>query len=147
MKFKIIKRFGYRWAGFLPAAATLGAAVFAVTANGAGSATLPTNIIQNSNDIVNIFCAALNWMFWLFIVLSIAMALVSAYLYTTSNGDAEQVGKATKTLTYVAIAIVVALLAKGVPLIIGTLFGINSGLNVCSGGGAGNGANGPIIQT
>lgn len=85
--------------------------------------TAPTNILTSPGAIQALFCQALNWMFWLFVALSIIMALVAAYTYTTSGGDPEKVNKAGKTLLYVAIAIVVALLAKGVPLIVSSFIG------------------------
>ncbi len=93
----------------------------------------PTNIITNAGDITALFCGALNWLFWGLIVLSIAMFLIGGYLYTTSGGDAEKVGKATKTLTYAAIGVVVALVASGVPYFIGSFLNGNTALfqNAC----------------
>lgn len=90
----------------------------------------PTNLIQSTDDITKLFCSALLWMFWGLIVVSIAMFLVGGYIYATSAGEPEKVGRATKTLTYAAIAMVIALVAGGVPLFIGKVFGAGN-LNAC----------------
>jgi hypothetical protein len=101
--------------------------------NNALGATEPTNIITSSGDVTKLFCAAMNWFFWGLIVLSIIMVLVSAYKYAYSAGDAERVSKATRTLTYAAIAIVIAIIARAVPLLIGGILGVKSGdLTACS---------------
>ncbi len=107
--------------------------LFGSLASGALGATAPTNIITSPSDVTNLFCGALLWMFWGLLVLSIAMFLVGGYFYATSAGDAEKVGKATKTLTYAAIGVAIALVAQGIPLIVGSVFGVTSGLNACSG--------------
>ncbi len=86
-------------------------------------------IITNINQIlsaVNV-CAVINWVFWLIIMLSIIFTLVAAFKYLTAAGDQEKVARAGSTLIYVAIAIVVALIAKGFPLIISSFIG--GGLN------------------
>jgi cytochrome b subunit of formate dehydrogenase len=117
----------HHWRKFaLLAAATLN--VFPV----AHGATAPTNVITSSQDVVNLFCGALKWMFWGLIVLSVAMFLVGGYMYATATGDAEKVSKANKTLLYAAIAVVVALVALGAPMLIGSFFHVTSGLNACS---------------
>ncbi len=106
---------------------------FGAFAGAASAATAPSNIITSSGDVATLFCAALAWMFWGLVVFSIAMFLVGGYTYATSNGDTEKVSKATKTITYAAIGVVIALLAKGVPLIIGSLFQVQaSQLGACS---------------
>jgi hypothetical protein len=97
----------------------------------AQGATEPTGVIQSASDVTNLFCGALLWMFWGLIVLGVAMFIVGGYTYATSGGDSEKVSKATKTLTYAAIALVVALIAKGVPSLIYSFLGNNSGLNAC----------------
>ena len=97
------------------------------TANGVAA---PTNVIANVTDVTNLFCGALLWMFWGLMVFSTAMFLVGGYRYATSQGNSEKVGTATKTLTYAAIGVAVALIAGGVPILIGNIFGV-SGLNAC----------------
>lgn len=103
---------------------------FAYAQSTGGTQTLPTNLLTNTTAVSNLFCGVLLWMFWGLIVLGIAMFLVGGYTYATSNGDSEKVSKATKTLTYAAIALVVAIVARGVPLVIGSLLGA-TGFNVC----------------
>jgi hypothetical protein len=98
------------------------AVVFSSVANGA-TATAPTGIITSSDDIVALLCGILNWMFWGLVVLGMAMVLIGGYIYATSGGNSEKVGQATKTLTYAAVAIVVALCAKGVPLLVSGFLG------------------------
>jgi len=95
------------------------------------AATPPKDVLDSPEKVTALFCAILVWMFWGLIVFGIAMFLVGGYIYATSNGDPEKVGKATKTLTYAAIAIAVAIVAKGVPTLIGSLLGVTGGLNAC----------------
>ncbi|MDE2018844.1 MAG: hypothetical protein KGJ13_00680 [Patescibacteria group bacterium] len=104
-----------------PAAAT----VFSTALANAQDQTAPSNVLTGPGDVTNLFCGVLNWMFWGLIVLGIAMVLVAAYGYATSSGDPERAGKASKTLLYAVIAIVVGLLAQGVPFIVASFFGVN----------------------
>lgn len=82
--------------------------------------------ITNVNQILSggSICTIVNWVFWLIIILSIIFTLVAAFRYLTAAGDPERVRAAGATLIYVVIAIIVALLAKGFPLIIASFFGI-----------------------
>ena len=96
------------------------------------STTAPTNIITSTDDVVKLFCGALNWMFWGLIVFGVAMFLYGGFLYATSAGEAEKVGKANKTLLYAAIALVVAFVAQGVPVLIASFLGSSTSLNACS---------------
>jgi hypothetical protein len=93
--------------------------------------TEPTNVITSASDITALFCGILVWMFWGLLVLGVAMILIGGYTYATSNGETEKVSKATKTLTYAAIALVVAIVAKGVPSLVYSLLGQGGGLNAC----------------
>lgn len=70
-----------------------------------------------------ILCTIINWIFWLLIVLTIIFVLVAAYKYLTAGGDPEKVKSAGSTLLYAAIAVVVALIAKGLPLIVSSFIG------------------------
>jgi hypothetical protein len=75
-------------------------------------------------------CGIANWMFYFLMILSVIMVVVAAYLYLTSNGDPEKVGKATKSITYAAIGIVVGLLAKAIPSLMASIIGA-PGISVC----------------
>src|SRR5437870_4716800 len=68
-------------------------------------------------------CNLVDWVFWFIIVLSIVFTLVAGFKYLTSGGEAEKVKSAGATLLYVVIAIFVALIAKGFPLIISSVIG------------------------
>lgn len=85
--------------------------------------------IANINQILSSanVCVIINWVFWLVIVFSVIFTLVAAFRYLTASGDPEKVKRAGATLLYVVVAVVVALIAKGFPLIISSFIG--GGLN------------------
>jgi hypothetical protein len=50
------------------------------------------------------------------------MVIWAAYLYLTARDDAEQVTEAKKALFYAALGIVAALLARGFPVLVASIF-------------------------
>ncbi|HUZ92912.1 MAG TPA: hypothetical protein VNG29_02840 [Candidatus Paceibacterota bacterium] len=85
---------------------------------------------QNNITITNlqgigtqILCPVAAVMFYVLILISTIMVLYAAFVYVTAGGDSEKVGRATKTITYAAVAIVVAVLAKSFPVIIASILG------------------------
>ena len=87
--------------------------------------TAPGNI-NNINQITGqagILCVVINWIFWILILLVIVFVLVAAFKYLTAGGDPEKVKAAGSTLLYAAVAVVVAVLAKGLPMIVSTFIG------------------------
>jgi len=103
--------------------------VYAAPGDVGGGTSFPT-IPVTPDWIKGEMCGIANWMFYFLIILSIIMIVVAAYMYLTSNGDPEKVGKATKSLTYAAVGIAVGILAKAIPVLIGSIIGA-SGLSVC----------------
>lgn len=84
---------------------------------------LPQAPFQNVSGFQNFICTVIvGWMFTFLIVLTVVFVLVAAYKYLTAAGDPEKVKSASHMLIYAAVAIVVALFARGLPLIIGSLF-------------------------
>ncbi|HVO28551.1 MAG TPA: hypothetical protein VMT81_01030 [Candidatus Paceibacterota bacterium] len=79
--------------------------------------------ITTTQELLQFMCTIFSWMFYGLIVLSLIMIVVAAYNYATANGEAEKVSKANKMILYAAIAIAVALLAKGIPAIVASLLG------------------------
>ena len=53
----------------------------------------------------------LNWAIGIAALISVAMLIASGYLYITAGGDEAKVGKATKTLTFAIIGLVVCFIA------------------------------------
>ncbi len=81
------------------------------------------NDISQVTGGAGIICTIINWIFWLLIVLAIVFVLVAAFKYLTASGDPEKVKSAGSTLLYAAIAVVVALVAKGLPMLVSTFIG------------------------
>ena len=88
--------------------------------------------ITNIQQLVNLICKAFGYMFYGLIALSIIMVVVAGFNYVTAGDNAEKVSKANKMILYAAIGIAVALLAKGIPLIVANFLGAStSGIKSC----------------
>jgi len=101
-------------------------------ASGFGPA--PTLVTSTGNLDKDLFCPIIDVMFWVLLSVSIIMVLWAAYLYVTSEGEAEKPSQARKMILYAMIGIAIALIAKGVPSIVADVFGYGAG-----GGGTGFG--------
>jgi hypothetical protein len=101
-----------------------GGAVFAVA-----NAALPRINVSSDQDINNIIiCGVAAFMFQALMAVSVVMVVIAAYKYLTSGGDPNKVSSATKTITYAAVAIVVALVAKSfAPIVSSMVGGISAG--------------------
>ncbi len=97
-----------------------------------GGITPPTNTVTVST-ITQSICNVIGWVFFGFVVLSVIMVLVAAFKYLTAAGDPEKVKSASHTLLYAAVAIVVALLARALPGLVGSVTGLTNttGFNTC----------------
>lgn len=82
----------------------------------AQNATTPP--ISSLQGLVNLMCSAFDYLFYGVIALSIIMVVIAAFNYVTAGDNAEKVSKANKMILYAAIGVGVALLAKGIPLIV-----------------------------
>ncbi|MDP3948664.1 MAG: hypothetical protein Q8Q17_01805 [bacterium] len=75
-------------------------------------------------------CTLVAWIFTLLIILAVIFILWAAYLYLTSAGDEEKIKKANHQLLYAAIAVIVAILSRGLPVLVSTFLGRGT-LPVC----------------
>lgn len=85
------------------------------------SATITLTDYHDINP--NILCPIAAAMFNILIAVASIMVLYAAYLYVTGRGDPEKMAKAHKTITYAAVGVVVALLAKTFPTIVASIVG------------------------
>jgi len=69
-------------------------------------------------DIWEILDRALNWFFGIAIVIAAIMLVYAGFNYVTATGNEEKIKTATKTLIFALIGVAIALLAKGLPLLI-----------------------------
>ncbi len=94
--------------------------------------TLPSNTVTvgSLTSTTGIICQAINWLFYGLIVLTVIFVLIAAFRYLTASGDPEKVKAASNTLLYAVVAVIVALLAKGIPAFAGSLFGLG-GPSIC----------------
>lgn len=100
-----------------------GVGMFAV----ANAASLPRVDIKTESDFERLVtCQIATAMFWVLITLTALLVIIAAYRYLTSAGDPTKVSNATKTITYAAVAVVVALLAKNFAPIISGLVASSS---------------------
>ncbi len=97
----------------VPAAlALMPATVFAVVVQ--QPPALPTNI----TDLFNLICSIANLIFTLIMILAIIILLYAAFLFLSGGGDSAKQKQARDLLTYAIIGIIVALLAKGIVLVV-----------------------------
>lgn len=86
--------------------------------------TLPsaneTQVGTTADSLIGFICQIFNWVFLALLLAAVAFVLVAAYRYLTAAGDAAKVTLANKTLILAAVAIAVALLARAVPVIVGS---------------------------
>lgn len=86
-------------------------------------ANVPQGNINSLQSVLQLMCTVFAWAFWFLIVLAIIFIIVAAFKYLTASGDPEKVKGAGTMLIYTAVAIVVALLARAIPLVIGSFLG------------------------
>ncbi len=111
--------------GILRLAGKYGAMVLSFAAPLLASAqfNLPRNpTLENLTGFQDFICTiVVNWLFTFLILLVIVFVIVAAYRYLTAAGDPEKVKSASNTLIYAAIAVIVALLARSMPVLVGSL--------------------------
>jgi hypothetical protein len=85
--------------------------------------TLPSQPITGITDVYGYITTIANWLFGILLAIAVIFILYSAFLYLTSGGDEEKVGKAKSYLVYAIIAVAIGLLARGIVALVQTFFG------------------------
>jgi membrane-associated HD superfamily phosphohydrolase len=91
---------------------------------------VPQGNITSLQAVLQLLCTVFAWAFYFLIVLAVIFVIIAAFKYLTAAGDPEKVKGAGTMLIYTAVAIVVALLARAIPLVIGSFLGAN-GVSSC----------------
>lgn len=89
--------------------------------------TISSNIayaqVVDSSSLGGVLCSIITWMIWILISVSVIMILYAAFQYVTGGDDAEKISGARKTITWAAVGLVVAFIAKTFPQIVAALVG------------------------
>jgi|GEM_PF-3139851 len=75
-------------------------------------------------------CTGLSWIFTAAIIFSIVMVLLAGIAYMRSSGDPAKVKEATGKLVYTAIGVAVAILARTLPILVGSILGVSGGTDI-----------------
>lgn len=68
-------------------------------------------ITTTGDDLQSWIIGLINWAIGLAALAAVIMLIAAGFLYITANGDENKVGKATKTLTFAIIGLVVCFIA------------------------------------
>lgn len=90
----------------------------AQTSKGTVQTGFPSAPVTNLQGIADLLCTIGLWMFNILIFVAILFAFYAAFVYLTARGDAEKIKSANHTLIYIAVAVMVALVARFVPSIV-----------------------------
>ncbi|MBI2622953.1 MAG: hypothetical protein HYW65_00035 [Candidatus Liptonbacteria bacterium] len=93
---------------------------------GAVTPSIAPTIASTGTGVFNIVCIVITWIFYVLIILAVVFVIMAAIKYVTASGDPEKIEKANHQIIYAAVAVVVGLLARGFPAIIGSIFGADT---------------------
>lgn len=80
----------------------------------------PPQLFSDTGDVFNFIENIISFLFWIIMMFAVIFILWAAFNYLTAQGNPEKVQSAQKMLLYAVIAIVIALIARSVPAIIGS---------------------------
>lgn len=83
----------------------------------AAATTAPTVDVMATLDRI------VDWLFTILLVIAALFIIIAAYYFVTAAGDPETVKKARNFVLYALIGLVVAFLARGLVVLIGTIVG------------------------
>lgn len=79
---------------------------------------LPAAPVSTGAGLLDKVDLASNWLFAIFVTLSIIYLLLAAFQFVTAGGDAAKVSEARQKLIYAVMGIVIALLVRGLPTVL-----------------------------
>jgi uncharacterized membrane protein YidH (DUF202 family) len=119
-----MKKFKQFALSFVVPVASLALPLLAAAQGVAGGApAAPTVALTSLNSVGCTLTNITNWLFYFLIILAVIFIILAAFKYLTAAGEPEKVKSASHMLLYAAIAIVVGIIAKAVPSLIGSVLG------------------------
>jgi len=94
----------------------LAVSLLALPAKGLAAVTNLTNI-----DVETALESIVNWLFTILLVVAVIFIIFAAFTFVTAGGDPEKVNTARNQVMYALIGVAVALLAKGLVILVQTI--------------------------
>lgn len=85
--------------------------------------------IGTEQSLIRLITTIMNFAFNIFFAIAAFFLLLAAFDYLTSGGDEKRVGGIKNKLLYAVVGIVLALVARSIPALIGSLLGAEGGTN------------------
>ena len=79
--------------------------------------TAPT-LVTSGSGLVGLVQSLTNWLFVGFLLTAVVFVIMAAFQFLTGGGDPVSTGAARKKLMWAAIAVIIAVLARAVPLVV-----------------------------
>ena len=80
-----------------------------------------TPLAEGPGGGIAILARITNWIFTILLALAVLFLILAAFYYLGSQGSEERVNKAHKMLMYTAVAVAVAILARGIVFLVNTV--------------------------
>lgn len=80
--------------------------------------TAPTLGITAGGDLVGLVQDLTNWFFVGFLLTAVVFVIIAASQFLTGGGDPVSLGSAKKKLIWAAVAVIIAVLARAIPLVV-----------------------------
>ena len=78
-------------------------------------------IITDPEEAVTLLETIIDWFFTILMVVAVIFIIMAAWTFLTAGGNPDAVTKARQMLVYALVGVAVALLAKGLPLVVQAL--------------------------
>lgn len=96
---------------------------FALAVTLVGPLTASAAVFSSIDSVIAFACGISNWLFYGALVFGVIYILLGAFKYIQSGGNPENVASAQKTILYAVIGLFVAMIAGGIPQLMGSLLG------------------------
>ncbi|MBU1177159.1 MAG: hypothetical protein ABIG88_01260 [Patescibacteria group bacterium] len=91
----------------------------------AAEPTIPDSDITSMDKIIELLDTIVNYFFGIVLAVALFMLLFAGFKWITSSGNEEAIGTARKMLIWALVGIAIALVSKGLIMVIKGLVGIN----------------------
>ncbi|MFN7088340.1 MAG: hypothetical protein ACK4NX_00730 [Candidatus Paceibacteria bacterium] len=86
---------------------------------GLGDIPIPEPVdVTSIEAFYDVLVLIANVIFTILMIVAVIMILLAAFYYLTASGEQTKLDKAKNTLIYAGVAIAVALIARGIPLLV-----------------------------